>query len=520
MNVRLLIALVIAQFFIKFGNGLAIQALSPFHWYSNATIYYRSSGRNNRTTSFLCKFENVYADTARIYFLPKSQEAIHDLLSCCFPQEIQHDAINHCDKSVDIAVCDCFRSKQKFVPAVWISEVKKLITSAEVIDYGNRTAWLMNHWCLRKHIDHFNMKMLEMLGYLGGKAFLKAQNTSLGIYEYLPDHIEVAVSMDYEVHPLSLYEQMILGIVKNGLGSNFMLHTLNNNNWIKEESFHLGKVTPRAYLSTFCVSLKSALGNQTLHHLRAACATLQQHHKSITTSEERLTNDNFGFVASKLAYFPQSVYLSPDYKNNIPEPSVMTREVIHRAFVEYTKDVEMPSLHRDYPCPPPTLKKDSNDIPRVVIIQRSEGMGMRQFINLDDMLRTVQRVLNVDAVQMFYINSRTPPLMQAMMFCSAHVIISPHSSQLSNLVFSRPGIFVIEVRPAGYSEFSFEQISKKMGHRYYLFDKPNLAATVNGTIIPHGSDTPNNVWAAWNTIVDIRGLETILKDVASKLYEM
>ena len=67
-----------------------------------------------------------------------------------------------------------------------------------------------------------------------------------------------------------------------------------------------------------------------------------------------------------------------------------------------------------------------------------------------------------------FINGATPALVQAFKFCACHLIVSPHSSQLSNLVFSYPGISVIELQNEELVENTFLQLGTKLGLHYQL----------------------------------------------------
>lgn len=157
----------------------------------------------------------------------------------------------------------------------------------------------------------------------------------------------------------------------------------------------------------------------------------------------------------------------------------------------------------------------------MAVIQRIDGMGTRRFINLDDMLRAIQSTFNIHNVELWYIDGKTDPLEQALMFCSAHVVISPHSSQLTNLMFSQKDTFVLEVRASGFYEPSFEQICLHKHLRYKLLNEGNFAAYDNGTVINHHFNStysaPNYVWASWNTIVDIEKFKEALKEVMKNI---
>jgi hypothetical protein len=62
-----------------------------------------------------------------------------------------------------------------------------------------------------------------------------------------------------------------------------------------------------------------------------------------------------------------------------------------------------------------------------------------------------------------FIDSDTPALEQAMAFCTCHLLITPHSSQLANLVFSTRGISAVEVQAdTGFIEPTFQNLAQKV----------------------------------------------------------
>lgn len=509
-------------------RSLYIETLSPTHWLSTAAVVYHDNFNPdhpyaNITRPIYCKFENVYADMVRVYFIARSEQAVEDLHSCCLESKQGKASTTGRCQSVHHTFCQCFRN-QKYVPAAWTKEVESLTSSSVVLDYTNKTTWLMNHWCAGKHIDHFNMKIMEMFGYIGLKKYLKSKKQPLGTLEHLPDSIDAAVSLDYVIKNLTNYEQMILDITKIGIGNDFEYSTLNDNVWARDGFLHYGMVSTSASLSPYCLIYKNRTSTTRIRHnetshLFSRCTRLRSELAEMKgTSISKV--ENFGFVSTRLAKFPNAVFISPNYKNNIPEPTHVSRELVHEAFLNYTAmGYVSPTLIREFPCPPPTLSRNSSNRPRIAIIQRSEGLGMRTFVNFDEVVRLIQASFHVPDVHLWYIDSRTPAAMQALMFCSAHVVISPHSSQLSNVMFSRPGTAVIEIRPPGFVETSFEALSKKMGHNYHLLNEGNQPAFRNGTVIEHGPHVPNSVWYDWNTLVNCGELQKLLSVIAEDIYK-
>lgn len=519
-----------------------VQGLSPVHWISMATIGKFKKSRANTSNDWfpVCKFTNIYADLARIYFIPRTNDAILDLYQCCHNTTISASP-EQCQQSVNHLFCSCFH-RRKFMPVPWTPEISEIALPNLHFDFTNKqNAWLMNHWHLRKHLDHYNMKMFELLGYLGG-----SQASS---DEFLPKDgkIDIAVSMDYYIGNLTDYEQMVLQIARSGLNKSFEYVTLNNNDNSHMNYFRFASLTKMTTLSPFCLALHhqkapTPKGLQTTsltyptypsNHsnpttLHSKCETLLHRHQQGHSQQggtQHPQHQRFGYQTSKLAKFPNTVYLSPIYKNNIPPLYDISQQVIQSSFRSYLQKMKTenridPAILTEFPCPPPSIITGSKKQHlRIAIIQRNEGDVTRIFVNFDQVLRTIQATLDEANIHVWYIDSKTPAIQQALMFCSAHVIISPHSSQLSNLVFTPVKTTVVEIRSEGFQENTFQTLCRRLHLTYVLFDEGNQPAHKNGTIITHhyGNTTSNGVWQYWNTIVNIPQLEKVLMTVKQRL---
>lgn len=90
---------------------------------------------------------------------------------------------------------------------------------------------------------------------------------------------------------------------------------------------------------------------------------------------------------------------------------------------------------------------------------------------------------------------------QINLFANVEVVISPHGSGLSNLVFSNPGIKVLELLAPSYIHFCFWVLSNHMQHDYYyLVGKGDLVL-----------DEPAHYHYKDDILVDLNKLKTMLK---------
>jgi hypothetical protein len=74
-----------------------------------------------------------------------------------------------------------------------------------------------------------------------------------------------------------------------------------------------------------------------------------------------------------------------------------------------------------------------------------------------DALRKVVHSKGIET-EVAYVTGRWPFRNQAMLFHEADLVISAHSSQLANVLFSRPGTAVIELMPHKYDNRVFQKI--------------------------------------------------------------
>lgn len=91
-----------------------------------------------------------------------------------------------------------------------------------------------------------------------------------------------------------------------------------------------------------------------------------------------------------------------------------------------------------------------------------ESASFRRVLNEKELLPTLERH-GFEIVDPARLSVRE----QARLFSRSEVIVSPHSSAMTNLVFCRPGTAVLEIFPADYFDVSFWTAATMAGSRYY-----------------------------------------------------
>ncbi|KAJ3018063.1 UNVERIFIED_CONTAM: hypothetical protein HDU68_011343 [Siphonaria sp. JEL0065] len=85
---------------------------------------------------------------------------------------------------------------------------------------------------------------------------------------------------------------------------------------------------------------------------------------------------------------------------------------------------------------------------RIAIITRSTGMGLRKIMNLPQLLKLLRKLTNNSMeIDIISPSEKNTLAEQARMFSSYGILISSHSSQLTNLVFAHANSVVIELSP-------------------------------------------------------------------------
>ena len=104
---------------------------------------------------------------------------------------------------------------------------------------------------------------------------------------------------------------------------------------------------------------------------------------------------------------------------------------------------------------------NTNPPTRRLYLTRNQA-SFRRVVNEDSLLP----VLAGSGFEVFDPGTK-PVREQARLFAEAAVIISPHSSAMTNLVFCRPGVRVFELFPADYFDVSFWTAASAIGAHYF-----------------------------------------------------
>ena len=404
----------------------------------------------------------------RIFFIAKDpKQASIDLYDCCLNLPYSDSpSLSKCAKtSVHFSLCTCFHSFKYTAAVASEFQIEYLKNKPNINIPG--IVWIMHHWSVDKHPDHFGMKVMELLALNANRNHPEALKSCC--YSSMPDKIDAIFSMDYYFKDFTDYESFLLDLLFRSMGYTVPLHSLVNGDdrpELREALYSSAHLRASLKMESFCPYI-DYINNEHPYLKDVNCSDI-------------IKNPSF----PKLKFVHMDIaYINPLYKNNIPEPAHLSVE---------TLDLTLKSIL--------TIAKSNYFV--VAILQRNEGNGNRIFVNIDDLMRSINRILNVETVHIWYINSKTPALEQVRYFRSFDLLISPHSSQLANLVFSRPGSHVIEIQTV--EERTFHLLGLKMGlHYQYLSDNEPVNRV---------SKDDNN-WPKWNTKVNMTKFDEALENV-------
>jgi hypothetical protein len=456
-------------------DALAISALDSNVWNSKATIYIADHHAEHMPWElpFSCQFENVFIDATSVYFIANDLAvAAIDLYSCCVLNDREWSNYRcPVSSSVHFSLCYCFNDR-KYGPAIateaQLELLKKNGTTTAVNlgkadNYLKGVTWAMNHWSYWKHPDHFTMKVLEFRSLMDNRGL-----TDECCYSSLPAKVDHLVSMDYPAYPLTDYESFIMEIIrKSAFSQDFDYFSLAKGP-LEETSLHdrFAVLNKRQKLYSYCDSLDQ-VKNRTSKRPSTPHPKNNSNHSVNTTAFDFLTtecadqNINISIAQRLPFYYSEQLVLSPKYKNNIPEPSNVTMHTFHQAIGKVLSEKHN---HRNHTKP--------------VVVILHDVASKRRISNLDEVSRFIQSILHVSTVEMWYLDGKMPATEQARKFHSFDVLISPHSSLLTNVVFARNGSFVLEVLPESYFrrywENSFMNLGKGVGVNYYLLKNGRL----------------------------------------------
>lgn len=462
----------------------SFEALDQTVWRSRAVVHVDDNDHNDQQAPFLCEFYDIEIDPVTIFFKARNHTtAVLDLYQCCSKSENNYDG-NCTNTSVHKSFCRCFYYERYF-PSVYHKEEgrqKHLLLG---------TTWLMNHYAWVKNPDHFMMKILEFRALMANQPYVPDTN-----YKVLPasEEIDQLVSQDYPASILTDYEKFLMNVVDNSVNRTIPYISLNDKNRM---DFH-DYLTNTQKLHISCRLLRSQKVDQiAIQRRKTIFSEIMEYCEKKAEKVIRLTKIWHG----------THVYLSPRYKNNIPDPV----EISTKTFQE-SIDRMMHSLNHTWDRNERAICYERK--PTIAVLQRIEGFGSRSILNLIDVGRAVRKIFGIVELRIWYIAEDTSALEQATLFHSADIIIATHSSQLTNLVFSRPGTHVIEIQPEIAHEYSFRDLGLAAGMDYYLL---NEGHQYDKTLDDGKSETSLTfTWRLWDYYVNITMLSEALQTIKAK----
>ena len=463
-------------------------------WESSVVTHTHSCSRDGYLP-YICEFSNVFVDLARVYLIPKAEAAVTaavDLYECCKDvfqvNEKPDDYV--CNGSVHRNVCFCFDGRVQ-IPSVWSPiQMSKVMAP---IEYLKGSTWLMNHFVLSHHPDHFNMKLLELHNLIAiSKQYLY---NSTDCYRHFPQKFDRMVSMDYPSNEKDRtdYEKLIMKIVRQKI--DIPLTSLNVlADW---KSYWGKKERNRTVFEPLCTVLeptKSGIRDDKFSHL---C---------------KISYQSRGKGRSKAVHLEYAVS-SPYYKNNIPYPFNYSMAALESSIDKVMKAEKAAGAKLSH-CIRSKPLNVSNTVVNVAVIQRVEGKGQRRFVNLDSVLRAAQSTFKLSKVSVLYIDSSTPALMQVGHFCDLHLIVSPHSSHLSNVIFCPPNIAIIELLPQTQKlDTTFKNLAENVGIYYQGLGNPIYPEPRSA----YEREYRETSWRTQNMLVNLPALQTALQQARQHL---
>jgi hypothetical protein len=429
----------------------------------------------------ICEFTDIYVDSLRIYLIPQPsqrREAIEDLFTCCLNIKTSKFFLprpEDCGGSVSFHTCRCFHNL-KYVPSV---------ASLQVVNSAQRNltgvSWLMHHWSFIHHPDHFAMKILELHGLL-----FNMRHGALPWNSSFPQQeINQLVSMDYPGTHRTDYEKMVLALLETVMQKKTPLYFIHSEEGTSIDEF-MKRLNP--YLSSpqivapLCAAVADwgdRVGQEDSPHNKlkhsSSSSRLLTNIPTLPTQsplalicrayQRKQRQQQHGWWPFPSVSYLEHAFLSPVYKNNIPAPHASSAKGLRislRSLIHNKEAVLQDSFHCLPHLSPLPL------YPKVAILLRAEGKGLRRFVNLQEIVLSIRKVTGQEFIPLLFISSKTSGLMQAIRFCQFHLLITPHTSQLTNLVFAPPNISVIEIQNQGYVEHTFLNLGRKMDLHYQL----------------------------------------------------
>ena len=171
--------------------------------------------------------------------------------------------------------------------------------------------------------------------------------------------------------------------------------------------------------------------------------------EAIGIQEDRLIT---GVIRAKIAYTPEFSYVWYLHVPNIQLLSYTYRQLIH---------------------------KDGHQERRSLIhIMRSY---FRHFVEKAKITKMVQELAKEYGLKYeLFLDTKLPSIKDTVkLFDRAVLVFAPHGAGLFNMVFSRPGTFILEVLCPDHVTVSYMRMAHSLGHQYYGFSSKNSNSNGN-----------------------------------------
>lgn len=430
-----------------------------------------------------CRVSHVFVDGLRVFLVPvpsMEEVAVRDLYDCCLSQE------GSCGRSVSISVCECFAAHKpvisKLAPTVWLGG------HAVGRQHKRGPVWLANHWSWVHHPAHFAYKLLEFHGRFATRCAHDHQT-------WMPDNVVTFLSLDYPLDwPLGLtdYERFVIEIVRMGTNvTTFGTASSRESCWRDGTASEANRDAMNARLE----AIRGLCHDSSRLGLNAIdCQTTLKKANREGRVDQRIAHctSQSTVIEVEEAYFTPFCYSSCA----IPDPMHLSRQALQQT-VSRLRGAESPCINGVLP-----------KHPRITIVKRIEGTGFRAWLNEEAVLLAIAEETGVSTFTWATPFSKTSALDQLEMFTTFDILVTPHSSQLVNLLFAPANRSVIEMQAARQPlEKSFLLLS----------DQSNLHHQVIRSNVDGDTDGRVRNWALWDLHVNIADLRIALRRAMANL---
>lgn len=416
---------------------LVTSALDPTVWVSSATVFHHRNLSMEIADRPICRFDSVFVDATSIYLVARDHsQATLDLLCCAAANDDADKLKCPATSSVHAALCFCTWNWKYSVHVATPAQLQWLQDARATDAYWPGVSWLMHHWSVYKHPDHFSMKLFEVRGILDNcRRSRGAEFPFLGNVS-----VSRLVSLDYPVFPYSDYEQLVVDIVAQSLGP--LPHVQLNHNGSTIFAHPRPFLTQADRLWSFCLHLRRGAVSDSdprAAALRSTCAA---------PTMPVLEAPRFPFA------YAETGYLSAVYKHNVPAPLAMTMQSFRDALAAVLHNAAATAAQRQ---------------PTIVVLHRTDD-ALRPPLDLDAVARELQRQFCAAEIVVTSLGTASAAEQQAKLFRSFDVLVAAHAAPLRNLIYARNGSAVIQLPAAGRSEHehALRDLAAKVGLHYQL----------------------------------------------------